>query len=105
MLSQTQLHSLRRTAPAPNRLSAAMAAAGLVQTDVAEATGYTQSYISRIAAGRAERLPVETARAFARLFGCAIEDLFPATPETVSRRRAGRPRKSRRETHRERVTA
>lgn len=55
-----------------------MSLAGLTQVVVAERTGFTQSYVSRVQSGRYRDLPGETMRAFADLFGCAIEDIFPA---------------------------
>jgi hypothetical protein len=36
-----------------------------------------QSYISKLQNGYYSALPGETMRVFARLYGCAIEDLFP----------------------------
>lgn len=79
MLTKAQLTTLRRSkVTGRNRVATAMDLAGLTQVQVAEHTGLTQSYISRIKAGQYADLPGETMRTFAQCFGCAIEDLFPA---------------------------
>jgi hypothetical protein len=68
VLTTEQLAELKaHTGRDRNRLGKAMSLAGL-----------TQSYVSRVQSGRYQDLPGETMRAFADLFGCAIEDLFPA---------------------------
>lgn len=67
-----------------NRLQKAMDLAGLTQVQVADRTGYTQPYISRVKNGHYSDLPGETMRTFAELFGCAIEDLFPAREAVAS---------------------
>jgi transcriptional regulator with XRE-family HTH domain len=79
VLTTEQLAELKaHTGRDRNRLGKAMSLAGLTQVVVAERTGFTQSYVSRVQSGRYQDLPGETMRAFADLFGCAIEDLFPA---------------------------
>lgn len=61
-----------------------MTLAGVTQVQIAEGTGFTQSYISRIRNGNYDGLPGETMRALAVFFGCSIEDLFPAPPPQAS---------------------
>lgn len=79
MLNTEQLDELRRTPPGgANRIAVAMRLATLTQVELAERTGFTQSYVSRVKDGRYSDLPTETTRAFAAAFGCSIEDLFPA---------------------------
>ncbi len=85
MLNEQQLTELRHAPPdSRNRLSKAMELCELTQVQVAEKTGHTQSYVSRVCAGRYSDLPGETMRAFSNLFGCAIEDLFPAREQSVA---------------------
>lgn len=85
VLTQKQIDRLRRTkTDARNRVGVAMELAEVTQVQVAEATGFTQSYVSRIKSGQHEALPVDTARKFAEFFGCSIEDLFPAREAVAS---------------------
>lgn len=84
MLTPEQLTELRHAVPSgPNKIPQAMTLAGVTQVQIAEGTGFTQSYISRIQNGNYEALPGETMRSVAVFFGCSIEDLFPA-PEPAS---------------------
>lgn len=84
MLTKEQLIALKRSRPRTrNRLGRAKELAGLTQVQIAEKTGFTQSYVSKVENGEYSDLPGETMRAFAELFGCAMEDLFPAR-EAVS---------------------
>lgn len=79
MLSREQLDALKRSrSKNRNRVSKAMELSGLTQVELAEATGFTQSYVSKVKNGEYADLPGETMRTFARAFGCAIEDLFPS---------------------------
>lgn len=80
MLTRKQVEQLRQTPPRfRNRIADAMDLAGATQVQIAETTGFTQSYISRVRNGQyGDELPGETMRAFAVCFGCAIEDIFPA---------------------------
>lgn len=85
MLTKTQVASLRRVATkARNRVGIAMDLAGVTQVELAERTGFTQGYISKVKAGEYADLPGETMRTFATAFGCAIEDLFPARQAVAS---------------------
>lgn len=87
MLTKRQLETLKRDRRAgPNRLGLAMALAGLTQIEVATRTGLTQSYISKCLNGRVPRMSGVTMFRFARLFGCAVEDLFPLRQDTVAAR-------------------
>jgi transcriptional regulator with XRE-family HTH domain len=79
VLDPQQVEELRRTKPdGRNRVAQAMQLASVTQVQIAERTGFTQSYISRIQSGQYGDLPGETMRTFAQFFGCTIEDLFPA---------------------------
>lgn len=85
MLSKEQLNALRRTKnPGRNRVARAMELAGLNQEQLAEKTGFTQAHVSRVKNGEYSDLPGETMRTFARVFGCTIEDLFPAREAVAS---------------------
>lgn len=79
MLTAKQLADLRRDRSGPNRLQRAMDLAKVTQTDVANALGWDQPYISKIKRGAYgdAGLPLERTRALAEFFGCHIEDLFP----------------------------
>lgn len=79
MLTRGQLNRLKSSplGTGGNRLSNAMSMAGVTQVQLAEHTGLTQSYLSRILNGRAPRLPIETAQRVALVFGCKADDLFP----------------------------
>lgn len=81
MLSGEQVAELRQDASGRNRIGCAKRLAKLTQVEIAERTGYTQSFISKIENGQYVDLPGETMRTFAGLFGCAIEDLFPRRHE------------------------
>lgn len=61
-----------------------MELADVTQVQLQAATGFTQSYISRIKNGRYADLPGETMRTLAEYFGCPIEDLFPAREAIAS---------------------
>lgn len=61
-----------------------MELADVTQVQIADKTGHTQSYISKVQNGRYSDLPGETMRSFADYFGCQIEDLFPAREAVAS---------------------
>lgn len=85
MLTKDQVETLRRSrVRSRNRLTRAKHLARVTQVEIAAATHLTQSYISRIENGQYVDLPGETMRAFATFYGCAIEDLFPASREAVA---------------------
>ena len=85
MLSKGQIESLKRSRPrGRNRLAKAMDFTNVTQVQIAEKTGFTQAYVSRVINGRYSDLPGETMRKFADFFGCAIEDLFPAREAVAS---------------------
>lgn len=85
MLTKAQLATLRRASvTSRNRLGKAMQLAGLTQVEVAQLTGFTQSYISKVKTGEYADLPGETMRTFAEAFGCSIEDMFPARQAVAS---------------------
>lgn len=85
MLSREQVDTLKRSRTrGRNRIARAMELASVTQVQIAEKTGYTQSYVSRVRNGHYSDLPGETMRTFAEFFGCSIEDLFPAREAVAS---------------------
>lgn len=85
MLTPEQIEQLRRSAPTgKNRLDEAMRMAGLTQEALADVLGITQPYVSRLERGAYQDIPLEMCRRIADVFGCAIEDLFPARQEVAS---------------------
>lgn len=62
----------------PNRLRMALALVNSTQSDLVEATGYQQPYVSDVMRGRFERISVDKAQGFADALGCDIKDLFPS---------------------------
>lgn len=86
MLSKRQLTQLRKASPAPNRVGSAMRLhrPRVTQEQLEDAIGVAQPTISSIVNGKTPKLPLETARKFARFFGCSIEDLFPARDEVAA---------------------
>lgn len=60
-----------------------MKLAGVTQEQLGAAIGKPQTSISDIVNDR-HQTSVETARAIARAFGCAIDDLFPAREAVAS---------------------
>lgn len=78
-LSQEQIDGLRRMpVDRPNRLAIAFAMTGTRQSEACEALGLLPSQVSQLVRGDYKSVSVERARQFADLFGCQIEDLFPA---------------------------
>lgn len=85
MLKPDELRKLRHSRLAGrNRIGRARELSGETQVQLAAALGLTQSYISSIENSGYGDLPLETTRAFADHFGCAIEDLFPAKQGAVA---------------------
>ena len=80
MLTEEQL-AVVRSEPGANRVAKAMALADVTQTAVAKALGVSQAYVSDVARRRYRTITVESARKFARYFGCCIEELFPPSGE------------------------
>lgn len=79
-LTAEQLESLRRLPldGRPNRLRLALALVGAKQSDLVEATGYPQPYVSDVMRGRFDTITVDKARGFCEALGCDIDDLFPS---------------------------
>jgi transcriptional regulator with XRE-family HTH domain len=78
MLSRTQLQALR-SAPliGPNKLRQARKLAGLTQKQLAVLSAIPQPNLSLLEnASRMPRLP--TIRRLTHVYGCTIDDLFPA---------------------------
>lgn len=67
-----------------NKVRIAMAMLDVAQTDIIEATGFSQPYVSDIVRGRFKNISVDNARKFAEFFGCQIEDLFPSKEALAS---------------------
>lgn len=85
MLTKDQVEALRRSRTRTrNKVAKAKDLAGATQVQIADGTGLTQSYVSRIENGRYSDLPGETMRVLADYFGCQIEDLFPAREAVAS---------------------
>ena|SRR6185436_1150036 len=85
MLSKDDIDVLRRSRPkGRNRLPKAMELAKLTQVQLAEQTGLTQSYISRLKNGQYSDIPGSTMRLLADVFGVTIEELFPAREAVAS---------------------
>lgn len=86
-LTPAQISRLRRMPPAAsgNRLQAAIDLAKGTQTEVARQTGFTFSYIADCCRGRYQTLTVTNAHRIAAVFGCLVDDLFPAR-DTVGAR-------------------
>ena len=80
MLTEEQL-AVVRSEPGANRVAKAMTLASVTQTAVAKALGVSQTYVSDVARRRYRTITFESARKFARYFGCRIEDLFPPSGE------------------------
>lgn len=84
-LTPTQLKRLRNlpAEPAGNRIRAARQLLELTQQELAEKLKLTQSALSDMERGRFGRTTIDTGHRFAEFFGCAIEDLFPASQEVA----------------------
>jgi len=67
-----------------NRVADAMRLAGFTQADVAARTDLSQPYVSDVARGRYATITLDKARQFAQLFGCSIDELFPARQQEVA---------------------
>lgn len=81
-LTPYQLSRLRKTEP-DHRLRTARELVQLTQVEVAAAIGITQSALSALENKRWGATSTDTAHKFAKFFGCAIEDLFPAKQEVA----------------------
>lgn len=78
MLTRSKLSELRRTKlEGPNRLRQAMKLAEITQVQLSERMGLSQSQISEDMNGKFSDLSLTKARAYADLFGCTVDDLFP----------------------------
>jgi len=85
-LTAKQLRELRNApvGETGNRVAQAIELSGETQKAVAEATGFTQPYLSNVARGRFLDITVENGGRLAAHFGCAIEDLFPMRSAVAS---------------------
>lgn len=78
-LTRSQVVDLLGSEPeSGNRLARAIELAAVTQTDLAEAIGLPNTYISDTARGRYRTITVENAHKFAEFFGVPIEVLFPS---------------------------
>ena len=76
-MTKAQLTELRRRPTTGNRLADAFEITGVSQMECARATGFLPQYITDVKNRGWNNLRLESARKFARFFGCSIEDLFP----------------------------
>jgi transcriptional regulator with XRE-family HTH domain len=67
-----------------NRVRAARKFVEVTQSQLAEAVGSTQAYISYLERDPFTNVAVDLAHRLKDFFGCAIEDLFPARDEKAS---------------------
>lgn len=78
MLTPEQLQALRDLPfDGPSKIKEAMRLTGLTQVQVASIIGVPQSQISKDALGKFATISLDKSRAYARLFGCTVDDLFP----------------------------
>jgi predicted XRE-type DNA-binding protein len=85
MLTRVQLQRLRRTAtPQGNKIKLAMELAEVTQVQVSKKIGISQSQVSEDAAGKCPDMSLDKSRAYARLFGCTVDDLFPSEQAMAS---------------------
>jgi transcriptional regulator with XRE-family HTH domain len=80
-LTNEQVAALRATplGSMPNKVRLARTLIGARAGDVAKAIGITAPYFSDIERGEYKDIPLESVlRPLSDLFGCRIEDLFPA---------------------------
>lgn len=79
-LTPEQVHALRSVplGSMPNKVRLARTMLGLKQSEVAEAAGFSHPQLSDIERGEYKDIPLENSRIIAGIFGCHIEDLFPA---------------------------
>lgn len=78
MLSRNKLRALRAAdCDGPNKLRQAMKLANTTQMQVAARVGLAQSQVSEDINGKFCEMSLDKARAYADLFGCTVDDLFP----------------------------
>lgn len=99
LLTPEQLETLRsvplEVLAMSNKVRLAITITGVQQSDIVDATSLSASQVSNAATGRPTI--VEVARDIARFFGCAVEDLWPASDAAVhlvGDRRSGTERRS-----------
>jgi transcriptional regulator with XRE-family HTH domain len=86
MLTHKQLSLLRAypVGATRNNLRFAMQLGNVTQVQLAAALNVSQSQISEDINGKYAAMSLDKARAYARFFGCHLEDLFPAREEVAS---------------------
>lgn len=85
MLTPHQLRKLRHASGVgPNKLRLAIELADTTQVKVAAAIGIAQSQVSEDVTGKSTDISLQKARAYARVFGCEVEDLFPVSEAVAS---------------------
>jgi DNA-binding XRE family transcriptional regulator len=62
----------------PNKLRIATTMLGITQVELAARADLHETFISDIARGMVKNCSLDTAHKIAAVFGCAIEDIFPA---------------------------
>lgn len=83
-LTETQLLQLRKAKTTGNRIARAAELADVTLTAVAAEAHLPYTYVSDVSRNRYQTVTVENAHKFADVFGCAIEDLFPAREAVAS---------------------
>lgn len=83
-LTTRQIKELRETKTDGNRVGRAIELSDNTQLEIAAMTGLPQPYVSDVARNRYQTITVDNARKFADVFGCQIEDLFPAREAVAS---------------------
>ncbi len=84
MLTPEQIDALRQAPDSPNRLKAARKLAGITQVQLASVLRLSQNVISTDEAGDYINIDLAKSRAYARIFGCTVDDLFPPSRQKVS---------------------
>ena len=78
MLNRTKLRLLREThTKAANKLRLAKELAGVTQKVVAERMGLVQPQVCDDMNGKSTDISLKKARAYAGVFGCTVDDIFP----------------------------
>lgn len=76
-LTRAQLKLLRQSDP-DDRLRMALHLSRARQVELSKAIGIVQSQVSQDINGQFSEMSLHKAAAYARFFGCSLEDLFPA---------------------------
>jgi transcriptional regulator with XRE-family HTH domain len=78
MLNRTALRQLRQThTKAANKLRLAKELAQTTQTQIAARMALAQSQVCDDMNGKSSDISLKKARAYAGVFGCTVDDIFP----------------------------